>query len=166
MNPENFPHLNENQIIQSLVEKADLPPALREHLSSCSQCKIARENLEGNLTRLGEMAMNSAPPLQKKIILSCEQQRKTYQWLWEWRGISALTAAAGVVLMLAGLVSLNNTQQRTLAKLNEEMLKDERFMTEISKLERSDLPQSWLDISGEFDVNIDEEMLEVISPGS
>ncbi len=166
MSPENGSHLNDGQIIQSLVEKANLSPALREHLSSCSICIAKRKNFEGNLTRLGEMARNSAPSLRKKIILPWAQSEKTYQWLLGWRRISALSGAVAIALLFIGLVFWNNPQGSSLAKLNDEMLKDERFMAEISNLGKSDLPQTWLDISGEFDVNINEEMLEIIAPSS
>jgi len=166
MNLHNDSHLNDSQILQSLVAKEDLPAAVQEHLASCSRCIAARKYLQGNLTRLGELAVNSAPLLQKKIVIPRQQQAVPSQWLSGWRSIFALTATAGVVLLFIGLVSLKNTQEQAFTKLDEETLKDERLMAEISKLGRSGLPQSWLDISGELDVNIDEEMLEILTPSS
>ena len=166
MNRANVPHLKDEQIIQSLEEKIDLSLEDRKHLATCSRCRIERKNLEENLIRLGEMAVRSAPSLQRRIMLPSEHPAKTYQRLWGWRKITALGVTAGFALLFFGLVFLHKSQERTLAKFNEEMLSDEHFMNEIVRMGKSDLPQTWLDISGELDVTIDEEMFEFITPSS
>ena len=159
-------HLHDDQIIRSLVDKTDLPAAVREHLASCPQCRAARENLKRTAVRLGDLARMNAPTRQKTIRLPGRKPQKTAWWSRDWRTLSALGAAAGIVLVIGVLLSLHTIQERSQAKLYDEMIKDERFMSEINLLQKSDLPQSWLDISGESEVNINEEMLELISPSS
>jgi hypothetical protein len=156
-------HLNDDQIIRSLVDKADLPIDLQEHLTTCPQCQTARKRLGGAVERLGERAIRSAPSFKKTIRIP-EKQAIGNTWRpWGWLSLSAVGAAALAVTLM---ISLNTYRQRSLAGLYDEMIKDERLLTEINVLEKSDLPQTWLDISGDSEVNINEEMLEVITPGS
>jgi len=75
-------------------------------------------------------------------------------------------ATAGMAIAIIVLVSLHTMQQRSLAKLYDEMFKDERFISEINMLGKNDLPPLWMDISGDSEVNLNEEMLEVIAPGT
>ena len=159
-------HLNDDQIIRSLEDKTDLSVVLQEHLASCSQCLSARKKLEGAVVRLGEQARNSAPLFKKAIRFPDRQPLKTSWWSWNWRSFSAMGATAGMAIAIIVLVSLHTMHQRSLAKLYDEMFKDERFISEINMLGKNDLPQLWMDISGDSEVNLNEEMLEVIAPGT
>ena len=41
-------HLDEDQIIQAVVDAADLPVAVRDHLAKCPHCLKKRRALPGN----------------------------------------------------------------------------------------------------------------------
>ena len=41
-------HLNEDQLLLSVVEEAELPMPLQEHLAACSRCRINKEELDEN----------------------------------------------------------------------------------------------------------------------
>ena len=163
MNREHELHLSEHQIFQSLEEGAGLSSELKEHLRQCSLCTAERANLIGQLTRLDEMARAYAPLPLRKIRLPSQHPGKSSRWRWQRFG--SLTAA-GMAFALIGFVSVSTFQHHKLARLNDETQRDQQLMIDISNYEKSDLPQPWLDILGDPDVGINEEMLETIAPSS
>ena len=64
MNITKDQHLNDDQIIGAIVEAGDLPDTVRKHLAGCSQCRMAVEKFEEELSTLGKIAIS----MRQKLI--------------------------------------------------------------------------------------------------
>ena len=47
-------HLGENDILQAVIDVADLPRGQRQHLDECAHCRLQRERLEQELAAKAE----------------------------------------------------------------------------------------------------------------
>jgi hypothetical protein len=158
-------HLDDDQLLWAVVDEAELPASLGEHLSSCAQCFARKERLEQKLVRLGQKAEIFVPLPGKKVSLSIDEARSPHWWSWGWRTALAVSLA----MILIALWSSNlfiPSPDTVVTRLNQEMLEDERFMAEISLLEENALPSLFEDISQEGHSVFDEEFMEFVVPST
>ncbi len=163
MNMDN--HLTDDQIVRYLVDPVDLPSGFIIHMETCLHCQSEKNSLESKLCRLGEIARSSAPEIRKRIILPHIQTEKSHSMSWVRSPAVGATFAVGVLLAV-WLGFSHMEQQNKVAKLTTEMIRDEYLMTEIEKLDRNDLPQTWIDISSDSEVDLDDSLIEILTPGS
>lgn len=165
VNSDKGDHLNENQIILAMVEEADLPLSLREHLSICAECQASKERFEQELARLGRMAELLVPDPEKRVSLPPERPRSAIGWFRNWRsclGVAAATALVIIAIWWFGLARI--TPERGVDMLAQEKWEADPLMTEIGTLVENALPQVYLDISVESDSVFDEEFMQFFIP--
>ena len=157
----NKPHLEEDDILQAVIDDTDLSVQQQQHLAECSQCRVSKERLEHELTRLGQLAERYAPKPQKRIIVAEQKVR----WpLLNWKTAFSAAAVAAVILIVWGTVLIQNQQQGTIGNLAQDMVEAERLMTQIDMLVENALPQVYLDIIGETSLSLDEDFMDFLIP--
>jgi hypothetical protein len=156
-------HLDDDQLLWAVVEEAELPASVGEHLSACSQCFARKERLEQKLARLGQKAEIFAPSPGKKVSLSVDEARSPHWWSWGWRTALAVSLAVIFIALWSSNIFIPSTDT-VITRLNQEILEDERLMAEISLLEENALPSLFEDISQEGNSVFDEEFMEFVVP--
>jgi len=98
VNP-NGPHLVEDDILRAVIDDTALSELQQVHLAQCSRCRSLREQLEKELTRLGQLAKRYSPAPQKRITFV---ERKARSPFFKWGfAFSAAAAILGVAAALA-----------------------------------------------------------------
>ena len=163
MNRRNDLHLDEEQLFRAVVDESDLSAKARDHLSSCLSCREERERIEESLARLGEMAERFAPLPVRKMVAPLKKAHDFRIWAglpeWRWTLKAGVAVAVAVVIAL-GSVVFTVRQERNIARLDREMLDDERLITEVGKLEENALPTFYFDISEGAAQDHDEDLIE------
>ena len=158
-------HLDEDQLLRAVVDEAELPPPLQEHLSTCPQCRAAKERFEQNLARLGQMAERCAPSPRKCVSLPVEKPRISIGWSWDWRAYFGVAVAVALMIVIVWWSApFRTTPEDRGDILALEMREADRVMTEISMLVENALPPVYLDICGTSDPGFDEEFMQFIVP--
>lgn len=165
MSTSNELHLDDDQLVWAVVDEAELPLPLREHLSTCPVCRANKAQTAKNLSRLGQMAERFAPLPAHSISLPVEEPRSTTRWSWGWQTYAGAAVAAALVLAVfwrtpvpPGPSGENGNMMAT------EIQEAEQFMTEIAMLVDNALPAVYLDISAEPSADFDEELMEPVGP--
>lgn len=144
------PHLNESQLLWSVVDEAELPLAEQQHLASCAVCHSEQERLQRELSALGEMAKRFAPSPRTTMRLSLLEMRSRHNALRGWQNLLKwATIAATVVVMAVGPWFLHRMQNNSVAAVKREMRQDERLLMAVNRLEKNALPAFYLEITGE-----------------
>ena len=154
-------HLEEDHILQAVIDDTDLSKLQQQHLAECSRCQSDRERLENELTHLGQMAERYAPEPLRRIIVADENVRSSFSI----RGVafSAAAVAAVIIVVWAGFL-IRSQQPGRIGNLAQDMVEAERLMTEINVLVENALPQVYLDIVGETDLNLDDDFIDFLIP--
>jgi hypothetical protein len=161
----NRPHLDDDQLVRAVVDEAELPSPLREHLSACPVCRANRDQTAKSLARLGQMAEHFAPSSTKPIALPVKEPRTIVRWSWGWRTfVGAAVAAALALTVLWRAPALRTPPVDNGNTLAVEMQEAEEFMTEIAMLVDNALPAVYLDISPESSTGVDEESMDFVVP--
>ncbi|MEN6437850.1 MAG: hypothetical protein ABFD97_04655 [Syntrophobacter sp.] len=161
-------HLNEEQIIESVIDKSGLDSAVRRHLLECSACRAEKEALENRLTRFGQFSREHAPSPRRWPRLLERRPASTIRPSWRIRPSFGM----GMGLVLASFLALllnphlfKPKKDVALEKVYQEMLRDEQFMSEIEKLEENPLPRFYVDITDFSDQDGSDDLHESRSPG-
>jgi hypothetical protein len=154
-------HLNEAQILQAMVDEADLPAAVREHLSGCEICGGEKKRFEGRIARMTLMARQAAPtPLRKPSLDRAEPRPVRWPSLG-WRyGLPAGIALAATAIIVFGTLLTNSTQETTAYLMDRETIEDAQFMAEIARLEEDSFPALYLEISGSSEADAPKEPVD------
>lgn len=167
MSTSNGLHLNDDQLVWAVVDEAELPLPMREHLSTCPVCRANKAQTAKNLSRLGQMAEHFAPLPAQPISLAVEEPRSTTRWSWGWRTFVGAAAAAALVLAVLWRTPVPpDPSGRNGNMLAVEMQETEAFMTEIAMLVDNALPAVYLDISPESITGVDEESTDFVVPST
>ena len=152
-------HLNEDQILLSLVDENDLSEDMKSHLLACIVCQEKKTALMSELQHLGEMAKDFAPlPQQKPVLLFREPRHLSLH-------LRILVAGFAVVLIIACLWSLvlfTDSSKPMTARLSTELEAHLYLMDDI--LKESALPEYYLDIAVASYNYFDDEFLEFVVP--
>jgi hypothetical protein len=157
-------HLTEDQIIRSVIDKAELPRHIREHLVQCPECREEKIRLERDLTALGDAAFRFVPRPRRPVVLP-ETRVKSPGWFaghHSWALASAVCAVLAVFFL--GWNLFIRLPQARLAGVEEEIQKDGQFMAEINELVENPLPQVYRAISGEGYAEVDEDLMDFVIP--
>lgn len=140
-------HLSEEQISAAVMDEAGLDGEVRSHLLECSACRDKKENLEGKLARFGQLSREYTPlPLRRPRLAG--DRVPSVKPVWKLRPSLGMGLAAAL-LMVTFLSPhfLRNSKEANLAKIYKEMVQDDKFMTEIEKLEENPLPRFYVEMS-------------------
>ncbi len=157
-------HLSEDQLIWAVVDEAELPAPVRDHLSTCSMCRTREKRLVGDLSRLGQAAERLAPVPGRKVELPQPEPEASHRWLWNWR--IALGAGVVTALMVIGIwfALLLTAPEKGVPRLAREVREDERLMAEVRVLEEYALSPLHLEITGTSYWVLDEEFMDFVVP--
>ncbi|MGD2184785.1 MAG: hypothetical protein PVI71_01605 [Desulfobacterales bacterium] len=157
------PHLEENDIIQAAIDDTDLSMLQQQHLLECLQCRSQKERLENELARLGQLAKHYAPEPQGRVTVP-EKEVRTPFFNRGFAFSAAAVAAVIIVVWGAFLIRSQQQEQGRNGNLAQNMVEAERLMMEIDVLVENALPQVYLDIVGETDLNLDQDFLDFLIP--
>ena len=159
MNSKNL-HLNEDQVIRSVVDENDLPATVRNHLSTCLVCQGKKQQIEQELSTLGRMASEFAPLPRREVRLPFYKPRS----LWSWRPV--FVAGFAAVLLIAGIwyALVATSQEKMMSQIMWETKQDEQLMAEIYALEEYAPVDVYPDVSAEFDAGYFDDFLRFVSP--
>lgn len=158
-------HLNDDQLVLAVVDLAELPPPLREHLSTCPHCQANQERIEQDLAQLGQMAEHFAPTPTKPVSLPAEESRSSVRWSWGWRTYVGAAIAATLALILVWRAPVLRTPSGGDGDMRaQEMQEAEQLMTEVASLVENALPPAYEDISAESSAGLDEEFMQFVVP--
>lgn len=92
-------HLEERRIMASLIDKADLTPAERDHLTNCATCTASRHRLAARLDGLADAAVRHTPDRRRRVTLPALEDAPERGWTGWYVGLAA--TAASVALLVA-----------------------------------------------------------------
>ena len=152
-------HLNEDQILLSLVDERDLSGDMKSHLLACSVCQDKKGVLMSELERMGQMANDFTPLPQKKPVLPFQKSHR-----FNFR-LPVFAGGLAVVLLIAFLWSqalFTEPPKQMAAQLLTEMEVGLDLIDDI--LEASALPEYYLDMAVASNGYLDDEFLELLVP--
>jgi hypothetical protein len=152
-------HLNEDQILFSLVDENDLSDDTKNHLLACPVCQDKKMGLAAELERLGEMVKDFTPASQKRPLPPSQESRH-----FSFR-LPAFAAGFALVLLIAciwGLALFTDSSKQMTAQLSTEMKEGLDLMEDI--MEEAVLPEYYLDIAVASYSYFDDEFLEFVVP--
>ncbi len=165
MSPDRDLHLDEDKLLWAVVDETELPLTLQEHLSTCPQCRAAKERLEQSLVRLGQGAERFAPLPRKRVSLPVEKPRSSIWWSWSRRSYIGVAVTVTLMIVIVWWSALfRTTSEDSEDMLAREMWEADRVMTEASMLVENALPPVYLDICGKSDPDYDEEFMQFLIP--
>ena len=159
------PHLGENDILQAVIDDTDLSRLQQQHLQECAQCRSQKQRLANELTRLGQLAEHYAPELQRRVTMA-EQKVRAPFFNKGFAFSAAAVAAVIIVVWSTFLIRSQQQEQGRIGNLAQNMVEAERLMLEIDALVDNALPQVYLDIVGETNLNLDQDFLDFLIPTS
>ena len=157
----NEPHLVEDNILQAVIDDTDLSPLQQQHLAECSRCRSRKERLENELTQLGQLAERYAPEPLRRVTLADDKVRSPFL---NRRFAFSAAAVAAVIIVVWATFLIRSQQQGSIGNLAQNMVEAERLMTEINVLVENALPQVYLDIVGETNLNLNEDFMDFLIP--
>jgi len=169
MTKEKETHLKEADLLQAVVDEADLTASLQEHLKTCRLCHSEKDRLELALAELGDRAERFAPASSRRVALPVrESTRRALSWYWNWRRtlVAGMAVAVAAIIVVYGGISVRKVEEAKLAALTQEIWEDELLMTEISALSENALPLFCSDISGESYPDFDEDFMDFVVPST
>jgi hypothetical protein len=163
MSLDNERHLDEREIIISVVDETDLPEFLRRHLLICPQCGNEKIKIEQALIRLEEAVKSFAPMPKKHPRLYPDKSKR-----FVWRPTPVLAMAFMFVIVIAAVwwadISNKPDKSTTLTDATAHVWEDEELFTEITSLSENALPETYNQIVTEPDPDIDEEFYQYVAP--
>lgn len=167
-------HLNEEQIIVSVVDEDDLPGSFKSHLEACPLCQEERRVLMSQLEQMAATAKELAPRPKAGPI--------TYRKSWGprswdpkgWRKIffrwPVFVSGLACFIIIAGIWALMLLQgpggkpqvNVVSGSPGEQMTTGMVFVEDL--LEESVLPEYYLDIAVSSSEDFDDEFLEFVVP--
>ncbi len=154
-------HLDEDQLIYSVVDQNDLPAAVQNHLFGCKECQEKKQQLEQDLSNMARLA-NELAPLPHRKIRPLPQDSHRH---WNWRPV--FVAGFTALLLIFGIwrsSQLTIYHEYQMTKLFREMEGDQNLMVEIQALEENAMSDIYLEISGEPYSYSDDKFFEFVIP--
>ena len=170
-------HLNEDQIIMSVVDEDDLPESVKSHLKACPLCQEQRRGLMSQLDKMGGMAKDLAPqpkagplaypkPWGPKPWDAGAWQRVFSRWPVFASALACFLIIAGIwgLMLLQGPEGKPQVRQVNIASDSsvEQRVAEMVFIEDL--LEESALPDYYLDIAVASPEDFDDEFLEFVVP--
>jgi len=158
-------HLNDEQLIQSVVDSSDLPGSVQAHLAECGHCLAGKNSFELEMTTLSQKAEQFAPKPQRRIILPAQKSKNPFRNLLDWHNLTAAAATVAAVFILVwGTNLVRNLSEPGTENLTADMVESERLMTEVNTLVDNALPPFYLVLSGENNAGYDDDFYQFLIP--
>jgi hypothetical protein len=158
-------HLNDEQLIQSVVDASDLPGSVQAHLAECGQCLAGKNSFELEMTTLSQKAEQFAPKPQRRIMLPAQKSKNPFRNLLDWHNLVAAAATVAAVFILVwGTNLVRNLSEPGTENLKADMVESERLMTEVKTLVDNALPPFYLVLSGENNAGYDDDFYQFLIP--
>ena len=165
MKSGNVQHLNEEQLIQSVVDVSDLPESVQAHLAGCGQCLAGKDSFELEMATLSQKAEQLAPKPQRRILLPAQKTKNPLWNFLDWQNLAAAAATVAAVFILVwGTNLVRNLSDPGTGNMTADMVESERLMTEVNTLVDNALPSFYLVLSGENTAGYDEEFYQFLIP--
>ena len=151
-------HVNEDQVLLSIVDGDDLSEDMKDHLTACPLCREKRTVLMRDLERLGQMANEFTPLPRKRPVCPLWKPHRFPLRL------PAFAAGFAVVLLIACLWSLSvftDPSRQGTPPLSTEVKADLGLIDDM--VEESGLPEYYLDIADAYGY-FDDGFLEFLVP--
>lgn len=103
----NIGHLDEDQIIVSIVDEKDLPGDQKSHLEACPLCRERREGLMAQLEKVGSMAEALAP---RPRGISLPEPRVSWGLSFRWPVVASSLASLVIIAAVWGLMLFPGSQ--------------------------------------------------------
>lgn len=165
MNSYKTRHLNEEQLIRSVVDKTSIPLHLQHHLSECPKCLKSKNDLELKFIKIGETAKTLSPFPMKRPQLPPEKSKPEKSKIVRWRPV--LVTAFTVLLVISGVLlsylSRVPTESVFINDFSYEIWEDKMFMEEISFLAENALPLEYMEFLNESGLELDEDSIESVT---
>jgi len=117
------------------------------------------------MTLLGQKVEQFVPKPQRRIILPVQKAGNPFRNLLDWRNLVAAAATVTAIFILVWGTNLaRNLSEPGNSNLAAEMVEAEILMTEINTLIDNALPPFYLEISGEKNMDYDEEFYHFLIP--
>jgi hypothetical protein len=158
-------HLDDEQLIQSVVDASDLPGSVQAHLTECGQCLAGKNSFELEMTTLSQKAEQFAPQPQRRIMLPAQKSKNPFRNLLDWHNLVAAAATVAAVFILVwGTNLVRNLSEPGIENLTADMVESERLMTEVKTLVDNALPPFYLVLSGENNAGYDDDFYQFLIP--
>jgi hypothetical protein len=158
-------HLDDEQLIQSVVDASDLPGSVQAHLAECGQCLAGKNSFELEMTTLSQKAEQFAPQPQRRIMLPAQKSKNPFRNLLDWHNLAAAAATVAAVFILVwGTNLVRNLSEPGTENLTADMVESERLMTEVKTLVDNALPPFYLVLSGENNAGYDDDFYQFLIP--
>jgi hypothetical protein len=158
-------HLDDEQLIQSVVDASDLPGSVQAHLAECGQCLAGKNSFELEMTTLSQKAEQFAPQPQRRIMLPAQKSKNPFRNLLDWHNLVAAAATVAAVFILVwGTNLVRNLSEPGTENLKADMVESERLMTEVKTLVDNALPPFYLVLSGENNAGYDDDFYQFLIP--
>ncbi len=161
MNQRPEQHINHDQLLKALVDRADLSAAQQAHLGQCPVCRHALQRLEQRFTRLGEIAKHLAPEPSRSFRLPAGKASPAG---WRFKPMWAAGLVAAMLLVFTmwwpHRLPVSQLPQMTAQSLEA----DRQLMEEIEALVENALPASLKQVAAVSEPVVDEDLLDWIIP--
>jgi hypothetical protein len=151
-------HVDEDQILLSIVDGDDLSEDMKDHLTACPLCREKRTVLRCDLERLGEMAKEFTPLPRKGPVRPLSKPHRFPLRL------PVFAAGFAVVLLIAclwGLSLFTDPSKQRMPPFSTEVKADLGLIDDI--VEESAVPEYYLAIA-DADGYFDDRFLEFLVP--
>ncbi len=160
MNRQSMAHLNYDQLLQALVDTADLGDAARDHLEACPACRRQVKRLTQRYDRMGQMAKQLAPEPAHAFRIPA-QQSAAKRWLLKPALAMGMVAALIMVFTIWWPQHIDISRGPEMrATLDRDM--DDQLMAEIDDLVVDALPETYQELASLSDSQTSENLDELI----
>lgn len=143
-------HISDDQLLAVLADHGSANADAARHLSICPECRHRRDRLERSLHVLGQMAERFSPsPSKPPIAIARQAYRSSARSKYWRRSLLSVGISAASLIVVVGLGShlfLSHSPPEVAQFFSQEVIKDELFMEEISRLEEDAIPTPFMDI--------------------
>jgi predicted anti-sigma-YlaC factor YlaD len=158
-------HLEEDRIMASVIDEADLSPAEKEHLSECSGCREKKEKIQEEFALLGNLSEQFAPEPKRPFLRKKREPRPFLTSAFGWK--LSLASAVAVLFAITATwyfskpLRLQNSRQNA---AEWTAATDQELMSEINAMAEDAFPRTYLYITGEYHKGLNDEFIRFIVP--
>lgn len=162
-------HLNEDQLICTVVDSNDSPRWARGHLNECGLCQANQARLENELSELGRLAEAYAPAPRKKRYPAAPVSghwRGYANFRLGWRRLALASAFAMVLMALALFWQLPGDNAFDMRKVPTiaDIMDDPPLGEDILPSEETHLTEIIQEVAYDANGYLDDEFVEFVAP--
>ena len=155
-------HLDDDQIIKAVVDRADLDRQLQQHLEGCRRCQSQIEALTLDLGKIAHIAAESSPVVKRPFRAPAANKSRV-GWLPFGRRLTTGLAVAMACIIVGGLYWQHRADQRS-QQIAREMHEAKQLMLQVNRLVENPLPEAIITIGAEGVNDHDEDFFKFLIP--